>query len=196
MTARLLGAIVLAAGRSSRMGRPKALLPLAEGDTFVERIHRTLRDAGVDPIVVVARPGLDEPLRTLLPPTTTVAVNRTPERGQLSSLLVGLEALGWPAAALVTLVDLPLVRVDTVSALVAAWDQSGAPLIRPTTLGRRGHPIVVGAPVMAALADADLDAGAKPIIHAFATQSVDVAVDDPGTLDDVDTPDDYARLPR
>lgn len=190
------GAIVLAAGASSRMGRPKALLPLAGGETFVERIHRTLRDARLDPIVVVVRPELEEPVRTLLPRTTAVAVNRNPERGQLFSLLVGLDALGWPAAALMTLVDLPLVRAETVGALIAAWARSGAPLVRPMTLGRRGHPIVVGGPVIAALADANPLAGAKPVVHAFAAQALDVAVDDPGTLDDVDTPEDYARLWR
>ena len=196
MSAAPLGAIVLAAGASSRMGRPKALLSLAEGDTFVERIHRTLFDARLEPIVVVVRPELEEPVRTLLPRTPVVAVNRNPERGQLSSLLVGLEALGWPAAALVTLVDLPLVRVATVSALVAAWARSGAPLVRPMTLGRRGHPMVVGGPVIAALAQAHPQTGAKPVVHAFAAQALDVTVDDPGTLDDVDTPEDYARLSR
>lgn len=190
------GAIVLAAGASSRMGRPKALLPLDADDTFVQRIHQTLSDARLEPIVVVVRQELEEPVRTLLPRTTVVAVNRNPERGQLSSLLVGLEALGWPAAALVTLVDLPLVRVATVSALVAAWARSGAPLVRPMTLGRHGHPIVVGGPVIAALADADPQTGAKPVVHAFAAQALDVMVDDPGTLDDVDTPEDYARLSR
>ena len=196
MSAPPLGAIVLAAGASSRMGRPKALLSLAEGDTFVERIHRTLFDARLEPIVVVVRPELEEPVRTLLPRATVVAVNRNPERGQLSSLLVGLEALGWPPAALVTLVDLPLVRVATVTALVEAWTRSGAPLVRPMTLGRRGHPMVVGGPVIAALAQADPQTGAKPVVHAFADQALDVPADDPGTLDDVDTPEDYARLSR
>jgi CTP:molybdopterin cytidylyltransferase MocA len=195
MSATPPGAIVLAAGASSRMGRPKALLPLDEGDRFVERIHRTLLDAGLDPIVVVVRPELEAPVRALLS-TTVVAVNRNPERGQLSSLLVGLESLGWPAAALVTLVDLPLVRVETVNALIAAWARSGAPLVRPMTRGRRGHPLVVGGPVIAALAGADPHTGAKPVVHAFAAQALDVAVDDPGTLDDIDTPEDYARLSR
>ncbi len=195
MTAKPLGAIVLAAGASSRMGRPKALLPLDGGDTFVERIHRTLRAAGLDPVVVVGRPELEAPLGTLLP-TTSVVINRAPERGQLSSLLAGLEALGRPAAALVTLVDLPLVRVDTVTALLDAFTCEGVPLVRPVTGGRRGHPIIVGGPIIDALATADLSAGAKPVIQAFSGLATDVAVDDPGTLEDVDTPEDYARLSR
>lgn len=188
-----LGAIVLAAGASSRMGRPKALLPLA-GATFVEVIHDTLRESGLDPIVVVGRPDLEGPLKRLLPATSVVAINRTPERGQLSSLLVGLDALGWPRAAMVTLVDLPLVRIATVSALVSAWAAGGAPLVRPLTRGRHGHPVVMGEPVLAALAGADLHSGAKPVIHAFAARALDVDVDDPGTLEDVDTPEDFARL--
>ena len=191
-----LGAVVLAAGASSRMGRPKALLPLADSGTFVQGIQHTLRDAGLFPIVIVARPELEEPLRALLGMTAVVAVNHSPERGQLSSLLVGLGALGWPGAALMTLVDLPLVRVDTVRALVAAWETSGAPLVRPIARGRHGHPVVLGGPVLAALKDADLDSGARPVIHRFAARSLDVPVDDPGTLDDVDTPEDFARLRR
>jgi molybdenum cofactor cytidylyltransferase len=189
-----LGAIVLAAGASSRMGRPKALLPLASGRTFVEAIAHTLGEARLDPIVVVARPELAASLGAVLPATTVVAVNHMPDRGQLSSLLVGLEALGWPGAALVTLVDLPLVRVETVSALVSAWEGSGAPVVRPITRGRHGHPVVLGGPVLAALAEADLHSGAKPIIRAFAARALDVEVDDPGTLNDVDTPEDFARF--
>jgi molybdenum cofactor cytidylyltransferase len=193
MTPDPLGAIVLAAGRSSRMGRPKALLPLDGEQTFVERIHRTLRDARLDPIVVVTRPELGVQLQTLIP-AHSVEVNPQPERGQLSSLLVGVHALQRPAAVLVTLVDLPLVTLGTVNALVEAWRRTGAPLIRPVHSGRHGHPIIVCGPVIAALAAADLTAGAKPVIHAFAAQGLDVIVDDPGTVDDVDTPEQYARV--
>ncbi len=64
-------------------------------------------------------------------PGIELVVNREPDRGQLSSLLAGLETLGAPEAALVTLVDLPLVHASTVAALLATWHQTHAPLVRP-----------------------------------------------------------------
>ena len=127
--------IVLAAGASRRMGRSKALLPLgASGLPFVRVICDTLTAAGVSPIVVVTRAELLESLAGVLPGTELV-VNRDPERGQLSSLLAGLDVLGAPAAAMMTLVDLPLVPAGTVAALLATWDRTHAPLVRPLFRG-------------------------------------------------------------
>ena len=132
----IIPGVVLAAGRSSRMGRPKALLPASpDGETFVGRIVRTLRDGGVDDVVVVAGGMAAEIERVLAqadhPPR--VVLNPTPERGQFSSLQVGLRAVDRPgvSAMLVTLVDVPLVSAGTVAALLDAYRRTGAPLVRP-----------------------------------------------------------------
>ena len=188
--------IVLAAGASRRMGRSKALLPLgASGLPFARVVCDTLRAAGVSPIVVVTRAELRDSLEALLPATALV-VNPDPDRGQLSTLLTGLEALDAPVAALMTLVDLPLVRVTTVEALLASWYQTHAPLVRPVCRGRHGHPVIFGAPLLDALRSADIGAGAKPVVQRFLADSVTVAVDDPATIDDIDTPEEYERLGR
>ena len=140
--------VVLAGGRSSRMGRPKALLP-AGPDSFVGRIVRTLRAGGVREVVVVA-PADDLAARiraALAPhaPPSRVVVNPDPDRGQLSSLLVGLDAVDGPGAAagrpaadtrpvdalLVTLVDVPLVSAATVRALLDHYRRTRAPIVRP-----------------------------------------------------------------
>jgi molybdenum cofactor cytidylyltransferase len=193
-TALMPGAIVLAAGASSRMGRPKALLTLGAGETFVSRIAATLAAAGLDPVIVVVRAEL-EPAIARAAPGARLVVNDAPERGQLSSLLRGLDALPQPAAsALVTLVDLPLVRVTTVQAVVDGWRRTQAPLVRPVHRGRHGHPVVFGAALIAGLRSADLALGAKPVVHAFAAAGLDVPVDDPGVLRDIDTPSDYAAI--
>ena len=134
-------AVVLAGGRSSRMGRPKALLP-AGRETFVGRIARTLRDGGAGPVVVVAPAGdlaarIAAALGPHRPPPRVVA-NPDPDRGQLSSLLVGLAAIDrlgedprGAEAALVTLVDVPLVTAATVRALLDRWRRTRAPVVRP-----------------------------------------------------------------
>jgi molybdenum cofactor cytidylyltransferase len=189
-----LPAIVLAAGASTRMGRPKALLPLdAAGTTFAQAVCAALAAGGAAPIVLVARAALRESLVHDVGDVTLV-VNSDPDRGQLSSLLVGLAALDAPEAVLMTLVDVPLVRADTVRALVDAWHETHAPLVRPVHAGRHGHPVVFGAALLDALRRAEPAAGAKPVVRAFLHASVDVAVDDPGVVEDVDTPEAYARL--
>jgi len=189
--------LVLAAGASRRMGRPKALLPLgASGLTFVRVICDTLHAAGVSPVVVVTRVELLDSLAAVVPRAELVA-NDDPDRGQLSSLLAGLESLGAPQqAALMTLVDLPLVHTSTVASLLAAWHRTHAPLVRPLYQSRHGHPVIFGAPLLDALRRADLDAGAKPVVHRFLADAVSVVVDDPATVDDIDTPETYERLNR
>src|SRR6185295_20001572 len=105
----MIPAIVLAAGRSSGMGRAKATLPLGDGDTFLTRIVRTFRDAGVDDVIVVVGHDADAIAASFA--TSGLAarfvVNRHYDRGQLSSLVAGIAAIDRPgvAAVLVTLVD-------------------------------------------------------------------------------------------
>ena len=218
-------AVILAGGRSSRMGRPKALLP-AGGETFVGRIARTLRAGGAGPLVVVA-PGAELAARIRaalaghadLAPPPRVVVNPDPDRGQLSSLVVGLDALelldavelpdapalpdvddpgaaGRPFdAALVTLVDVPLATPATVRALLERYRRTRAPLVRPARRDGpgHGHPVLFGRALFAELRRADPAAGAKPVVRAHEAEAEDVVVDDPGAFTDIDTPDDYRR---
>src|SRR4051812_40896711 len=104
-------AIVLAAGASSRMGRPKALLPAGDR-TFIRRILDSLHEGGVVDAVVVVRPGHDEVTAEIEASGLARAVlNLRADEGQLSSLLAGLESIDHPGvdAVLVTLVDAPLI---------------------------------------------------------------------------------------
>jgi CTP:molybdopterin cytidylyltransferase MocA len=119
----LVVGIILAAGASSRMGRPKALLPIGD-DTFVTRVCRTLLEAGVDDLVVVAgddRAAVAEAVAGAGLPVRIVE-NLRREEGQLSSVLAGLAVADRPGvdAVLVHLVDAPLVRPDTVRAVATA----------------------------------------------------------------------------
>jgi molybdenum cofactor cytidylyltransferase len=178
------------------MGQTKALLPIQPGRTFLGRILSTLVEAALDPLIVVSRSRLDIAAAWDDPRWRAViqTINPDPSRGQLSSLVCGLEALSDPAAILMTLVDVPLARVDTVQTLVEAWQRTRAPLVRPVYDGRHGHPVIFGGPMLTSLRAADPVEGAKPVVRAFAERGVDVAVNDPGVLVDVDTPDDYRRL--
>ena len=190
----MIAGVLLAAGASSRMGRPKALLEVG-GRTFVRRIVETLRDGGISDTVVVVRTGATAVAREIAAAGLGRLVeNPDPDRGQLSSLIVGLDAVERPGVtgALVTLVDVPLVRASTVAALLLHAGTSAAPILRAAHRGRHGHPVVFRRGVFAALRAADPAVGARTVMGAFAVDDVDV--DDPGVLRDVDTPEDYDRL--
>ena len=193
----MLGAIVLAAGASTRMGFPKALLQAPDGRTFVARIAATLREAGLDDVIVVTG-DVHAQIERALKEVEGVRLVRNPEpsRGQLSSLLTGLEAAVSPAldALLVTLVDVPLVRASTVRAVIDAWRTAGAPIVRPAVGDRHGHPVMFDRRVFDELRQAPPGAGAKVVVRAHAADVCDVQVDDEGCLRDVDTPADYAAL--
>ena len=122
------------------------------------------------------------------------------EQGQLSSLLAGLDAIDDPLleAAVVTLVDVPLVRSSTVAEVIAAWRRTRAPIVRP---GRRrhrhGHPVIFDRSIFADLRSADPDTGAKAVFAIHRDRIFNVEVKDAGAFEDIDTPADYeVRIPE
>lgn len=197
----MIPAIVLAAGKSSRMGRTKALLPVgSSGETFLTRIIRVLREGGIDHIVVVIG-GDAAAVRASLPrddASLTAVDNPHYEDGQLSSLLVGLAAVEQrysdAEAVMMTLVDLPLISSATARAVLEAFRATpDAPLVRPRRGPRYGHPVIFNRSIFGELRRADPSTGAKPVVHAHAAEEVNVDVDDDGAFIDIDTPDDYVR---
>ncbi len=197
----MIPAIVLAAGKSSRMGRTKALLPVgSSSETFLTHIIRVLREGGIDRIVVVIG-GDAAAVRASLPredASLSAVENPHYEEGQLTSLLVGLAAVEQRdddvEAVMVTLVDLPLISAATVRAVLEAFRaKPEAPLVRPRRGSRHGHPVIFNRSIFGELRRADPSQGAKPVVHAHAAEEVNVDVDDDGAIIDIDTPQDYAR---
>ncbi len=196
----MLVALVLAAGESTRMGSQKSLLPDPDGSPFVARVVKTLHAAGLADIVVVtgaAHAGIVAAVAHDTSAAVRFVRNPDPSRGQLSSLLVGMDAAVGPTTdgLLVTLVDVPLVRESTVRAVVDAWRASRAPIVRPAIGDRHGHPVIFDRQLFGELHDAPLDSGAKTVVRAHTARILNVPVDDEGCLVDVDTPEDYKALP-
>ncbi|HEY7291168.1 MAG TPA: nucleotidyltransferase family protein [Vicinamibacterales bacterium] len=193
----MIPAIVLAAGRSTRMGRPKAALKLDARDTFLTRIVRTFLEAGVDDVVVVlghdAEIVAESFMAAGLP--ARFALNAHYDRGQLSSLQAGLAVVDRPgiAAVLLTLVDVPLVSASTIRAVLERYQQTHAPIVRPVNGDRHGHPLLIDRSLFDSLRAGEDASGAKPIVRAHASAAGDVTVEDEGAFLDIDTPEEYSR---
>lgn len=195
-----IAGIVLAAGRSSRMGRPKALLPLgSDGQTFLTRIVGTFREAGVEEILVVTAAG-SELASTLVSDSFPfrLILNENPEFGQLSTFQVALRFLDRlkVSGTLMTPVDIPLVSVETVQSLIEAHSKSLAPVVRPVRKGVHGHPVIFDRALFQEILLEPSDSTVKAIVHRHRQRSVEVAVDESGPFHDIDTPKDYEFLLR
>jgi molybdenum cofactor cytidylyltransferase len=184
------------------MGVPKAALLTRDGDSFITRIVKTLREAHVEDLVIITGRHHDAVIDALtrdrvVPPPRMVR-NPDPSRGQLSSLHVGMDAVvtSRTEALMMTLVDVPLVHLATVVAVIDEWRHSRAPIVRPAIGDRHGHPVIFDRAVFEEIRRAPLDAGAKSVVRAHEHEIVNVPVDDEGCVRDVDTPSDYEALRR
>ncbi len=182
--------LVLAAGFSTRMGRPKALLDW-HGATFLAQICRALAAAVMPRVIVVTSAAHDAACRLHTTENVMCVINPQPEDGMLSSIRCGLRALGSTRAHLMLcLVDHPGVQAATYRALAA--HAAADTIVVPTYAGRRGHPTVFGADFLGELRNGACPDGARSIVRAHPDALRAVAVDDPFVLMDIDTPADYA----
>ena len=185
--------VLLAAGRSSRMGRSKPLLAI-DGETLVERGTRVLLEGGCDGVIAVVRAEDDATASLARAAGARVVVNDDPQAQQADSLRLALRELpGDAAAAAVLPVDVPFVQPATVARLIAAFRAGTALVVRPTYRGEPGHPTLFARALFADLAARELPHGARTVIEAHAADTLDIEVDDPGVAQDVDTPEDLAR---
>ena len=190
--------VVLAAGASSRMGRDKALLPWRDG-TFLSAAIRALQPA-TELVIVVA--GANAP--TLEPVANAHAafmvINPEPERGQFSSLQVGLQEVlnRGRDAAIVTLVDRPAAEMETVQQIKAAFLASDERIwaVVPEYGGKHGHPIVIGREMIEAFLRAPAGSTARDVEHAHQNHIRYLPVNDPLVTANVDTPEDFERIIR
>lgn len=179
------------------MGHAKALLRCgAGGPTFVTSLIAALRDGGLDDVLVVGRPG-DEALRREVEAGGARFVeNPRPQDGQLSSLLAGLNVADRPGVRglMAVPVDMPLINSRIVAALLKAFAASPAPIVRAVHRGRHGHPVIFSRAVFPDLRRADPAAGARAVVSAHAADVVDVEIEEPAVVTDIDTPEDYERV--
>jgi molybdenum cofactor cytidylyltransferase len=190
----LLAAVILSAGASSRMGRPKALLPFREG-TFLEHLIEITSDPRIGVKRVVLGSGA-EVIRTIakLKPSMVV-LNADWEKGQLSSIRAGLLSLKEIEIDGIILcpIDHPLVSARLVAELVHRFYEDKKAIVLPTYNARRGHPVIFSKALFEELLSAPDDKGARAVVWAHAGDVLEVPTDEEGVILNINDPDMLQR---
>ncbi|MDP6560481.1 MAG: nucleotidyltransferase family protein [Candidatus Binatia bacterium] len=198
----MIVAIVLSAGESSRMGSPKALLPL-EGQSFIERIVTGFKASKVGKIIVVLGHNADVFREKVEHLPVTIVVNRDYAKGQLSSLTTAIRSLQVEGkynlieGVLVHLVDHPFLDPALVDEMIDQFYESKKLIVRPCFGARGGHPVLFSSRLFPELLAAPLDQGAKAVVYAHREEMLEIPTEDEGVVIDIDTQDEYrTRLER
>ena len=195
----VVGAVLLAAGSGSRLGRrPKCLLELG-GVPLIRRQLIALSGAGVDEVVVVLGHHADliEPLVQTFP--VTLMRNLNPDDGQVSSQRLGLAALtGQLDAAVVALADQPLINAQDITALISAFKArpDGVQVVYPEVNGERGNPVIFSAEVREQILAGAAHVGCRQWQAAHADAVAPFITDNRRYRVDIDTPEDIERFER
>ncbi len=192
----MIVAVVLSAGESSRMGRPKALLPI-DGQTFIERIVGALKQGGVERIVVVLGFEAEEMRRHIAHLPVEILVN--PDYPTWTVVV----ASGCPApfsrrikgcaGMMVHLVDHPYIDPKLVSLMLERFDESTHSIVVPRHQGKRGHPVIFSRKLFDELLRAPMDQGAKAVVNAHRDDTLEIDTKDAGITLDIDTPELYRQ---
>jgi molybdenum cofactor cytidylyltransferase len=191
----MIDAVILAAGESSRMGQPKALLPIT-GQTFIEKIVSALKQTKVARVVVVLGHNADQMKRSIEHLPVEILLNPDYKLGQLSSLQVAVRYLENSAecdAMLLHLVDHPYIDVGLVETMIERFYQSGKLIVVPRHGEKRGHPVILSRKLFGELIGAPLDQGAKAVVNAHRGETLEIDTPDVGVTLDIDTPELYRR---
>jgi len=187
----MIAGIVLAAGRSERMLRPKALLPF-KGSTVIARVVDALLGGGVNHAIVVVPLG-DREIRSALGDRPVVLVENPDLRADmLSSLRCGLCILPADTRGIVVSpVDQPSLGPELVRSMLEAYRNSRRPILVPVYQGKRGHPLIIGTEFVAELLASFDGLGLRGLLQAHPGGVGEWQSEDPAILEDVDTPQDY-----
>ena len=189
-----VSAIVLTAGASSRMGKPKAFLEW-NGSTFIETICSKLNKLNLFKIVLVTSISIDIKCRLKSTKNIDCIQNPRPEDGMLSSFRCGLKKLkSKNTNVMLCLIDHPAVEQKTYKKLCKNAKKNK--IVIPVYNGRRGHPVIFGADFISELLEKECPEGAKTIVRTHPESILEIEVNDKGILMDIDTPKEYETATR
>ena len=189
----MICALVLAAGRSERMGTQKLLLPLG-GQPVIARIVDELQQSPLQETVVVVGRDAEKIQQALKGRAATFVTNPDFTGDMLSSVRCGLRAI--PAgcvAVLVVLGDQPNLTSELVRKLISAYNESGREIIVPAHNGHRGHPLLFATRFRDELLSRHGEVGLHGLLDAHHEEVFRLEISDAAVLEDMDTPEDYQR---
>ena len=172
----MIVAVVLSAGESSRMGRPKALLPI-DGQTFIERIVAALKQTKVGKIIVILGHNFRELEAKISHLPVQILINTDYQQGQLSSLQLAVRDLQADAdcdGMLVHLVDHPYLAPALVQEMIRRFYETKKRIIVPRYHGKRGHPVIFSNALFGELLSAPMAEGDKEVFNSHLEETVDI----------------------
>lgn len=187
----MIAAIVLSGGKSERMGSPKALLQF-QGQTFLERILAAIASSSITRSLVVAGHHHDA-IVAAYPKNLHVVFNPNYESGMSTSVQAGIRALppGVSGAA-IFLVDHPMIEHQTIDALLSRL--APGRIVVPVHAGRRGHPVVFASDLFPEILELPPEKGLNTVVKRDRDRVIEVDVESAGVLQDIDTPEQFAKL--
>lgn len=194
----MIVAVVLSAGESSRMGRPKALLPI-DGQTFIERIVAALKQTTVSKIIVILGHNARELEAKISHLPVQILINTDYKQGQLSSLQLAVRHLQADAdcdGMLVHLVDHPYLAPALVQEMIRRFYETKKRIIVPKFHGKRGHPVIFSNALFGELLSAPMAEGAKAVVNAHRAETLEIDTQEEGIAVDIDTPELYQQHVR
>jgi len=187
----MINAIVLAAGQSERMGKLKPLLKFND-TTFLGQIISVLKLPDVDRITVVLGAEAETIKNSVDFSGTNIVINKDYQKGQLSSLIAGIEQTPQETEAiLVCLVDNPFITKEVVNKIISKFKETNNPIIVPVFEKNRGHPTLFARSLFNELLNAPEEKGARYVLYSNEGKILELEVSERGILIGIDTPDDY-----
>ena len=194
----MIVAVVLSAGESSRMGRPKALLPI-DGQTFIERIVAALKQTKVGKIIVILGHNARELQSKISHLPVEILINTDYKLGQLSSLQLAVRNLQPDLdcdGMLVHLVDHPYLAPALVEEMIRRFYETKKRIIVPKFQGKRGHPVIFSNALFDEILSAPMEEGAKAVVNAHRAETLEIETEEEGIAVDIDTPELYQQHVR
>jgi molybdenum cofactor cytidylyltransferase len=186
-------AIILAAGSSRRMGSQKLLMPYHEG-TIIETVVDQVLASQIEDVVVVLGADHDRVRKVLGERPVTYCHNTAHEQGMFSSVICGLRSVPSDAGAvLIYLGDQPGISPAVTNSVIEAYNEELFGIVIPVYNHKRGHPLLVDLKYRREIEKLDLEQGLRALRHHFPQDVLEVEVDEPGILVDIDTPEDYKK---
>jgi molybdenum cofactor cytidylyltransferase len=184
--------LILAAGKSERMGSAKSLLRI-QGKSFLEHIVIEAQQSALSDFKIVLGHQAEQVLKSLPQLRSAVVLNADYDQGQLSSLIKGLQSIKESSVdgVMLFLVDHPFVTHRLIDSLLQQFSRQSAPIVIPSYHGRRGHPMIFSRQLFPELLAAPLDQGAAAVVRRHQPEILHLDTEEEGVLIDVDTPEAY-----